>query len=212
VPAQVENDDDLGRRERKKRETRQALVEAALDLFTEHGVDGTTIEQITDRVDVSERTFYRYFAAKEDVLFADSFDRRERFAAALADSPEGEPLLEGLRGAAHELLATLVARPDHGRRRQRLIQSSDALQARSLRHTEEWAGLVSEYVARRLHQRAGDSLPRLLGWSVVAAVRTAWGRWVDDPSLDVGVEIDRCFELLGHLSESTRAHAEATRR
>jgi len=85
--------------------------------------------------------------------------------------PATEPLLEGLRGAAHELLATLVARPDHGLRRQRLIQSADGLQARSLRHTEEWAGLVSEHVegfardyaltlrhwAKRLDERLDDA-------------------------------------------------------
>ena len=88
VGDQVESDDELGRRERKKRETRQALVETAMALFAEQGVDGTTIEQISDGADVSERTFYRYFATKEDVLFADSIERRERFATALATRPE----------------------------------------------------------------------------------------------------------------------------
>jgi AcrR family transcriptional regulator len=212
VGEQVERDDEPGRRERKKRETREALVDAAMDLFAEQGVDGTTIEQISDRVDVSERTFYRYFATKEDALFADSIERRERFAAALATRPEDEPLLDGVRAAARDLLAVVLARPEQGLRRQRLIHSSDALHARHLRTMEEWAALVAEHVARRLRMRADEALPRLLGWTVIAAVRTALGRWVDDPTLDIGAEVDRCFELLGHLGEASETKPGANRR
>jgi AcrR family transcriptional regulator len=212
VGEELESDDEPGRRERKKRETRLALVEAAIDLFADQGVEGTTIEQISDRADVSERTFYRYFATKEEVLFADSIERRERFAAALASRPEEEPLLDGVRVAARELLAVVVARPDHGLRRQRLIHASDALHARHLRTTEEWAGLVAEHAARRLHLRADEALPRLLGWTMIAAVRTALGRWVEDPSLDIGAEVDRCFDLLGRLGAASDVTPNASRR
>jgi AcrR family transcriptional regulator len=208
----VESDDELGRRERKKQETRQALVETAMALFAEQGVDGTTIEQISDGADVSERTFYRYFATKEDVLFADSIERRERFASALATRPEDEPLLDGVLVAAHDLLAVVVARPEYGLRRMRLIHASDALHARHLRSTEEWAGLVAEHAARRLRLRSDEALPRLLGWTVIAAVRTALGRWIEDPTLDIGAEVDRCFELIGHLGEASETTSEATRR
>ena len=215
MPAQVERverDDELGRRERKKLETRQALVEAAVELFHASGVDGTTIEQIADRADVSERTFYRYFATKEDVLFADALDRRQRFATALAGRPTNEPLLESLRIAARDLMEALVARPDHGLRRQRLIESSDELRGKHLRSTEEWAALVSEHIARRLALRADEPLPRLLGSCVTAAVRTAWVTWLENPSLDAGAEIDRCFDLLGHLSDVTTTPRKGRRR
>ncbi|OWY58559.1 hypothetical protein B7486_79320, partial [cyanobacterium TDX16] len=54
-------DEEMGRRERKKAQTRQALIDAAWELFDERGYAETTIEDITDRVDVSSRTFFRYF-------------------------------------------------------------------------------------------------------------------------------------------------------
>ena len=58
----------LSRRERKKRETRQRLMETALRLFREHGYDATTVEEITEAADVAKGTFFNYFEAKEAVL------------------------------------------------------------------------------------------------------------------------------------------------
>lgn len=59
---------NLSRRERKKIETRQRLMEAALRLFQEHGYDATTVEQIAEAVDVAKSTFFNYFETKEAIL------------------------------------------------------------------------------------------------------------------------------------------------
>jgi AcrR family transcriptional regulator len=58
----------LSRRERKKLETRQGLLEAALDLFRDKGYDETTVEEITERADVAKGTFFNYFPSKEALL------------------------------------------------------------------------------------------------------------------------------------------------
>jgi len=61
-------DSHLTRRERKKIETRQRLMEAALRLFREHGYDAATVERITEAADVAKSTFFNYFEAKEAIL------------------------------------------------------------------------------------------------------------------------------------------------
>ena len=61
---------DPGRRQRKKQATREALIETAMKLFAAKGYDHTAIHEITDAVDVSERTFFRYFASKEDLVLS----------------------------------------------------------------------------------------------------------------------------------------------
>ena len=200
---------ELGRRERKKQATRDALVDAALALFEARGVDATTIEDITDRVDVSSRTFHRYFACKEDVLFADSAERGERFAAALAGRPGDEPLLDSLRAAACELASMLVEQPEREFRRLQLIEGAYSLHGRHLRASEEWADAVADYCASRLAMRVDDALPTLLASCTSAAIRTARRCWSRDPSLDLVREVERCFGLLGRLREVTVPRAGA---
>lgn len=198
-------DADEGRRERKKRETREALVEAAIVLFAEQGVEATSVEQIADRVDVSARTFHRYFSAKDDVLFADTDERRERFARALAARPDDEPLLEAIRAAALDLVAELATRSEHEALRLALIESTDSLRARSLAALEVWAAVVAEHGADRLGLQPTDALPRLLGSCTVGALRTARRRWHEDPSIDLVAEYGRCFDLLADLSAAVAA-------
>src|SRR6202041_319663 len=64
----------LGRREANKQATRQALQQAADRLFAEHGVTQTTVRDIADAAGVTERTFFRYFGSKEDLIIRDAFD------------------------------------------------------------------------------------------------------------------------------------------
>jgi AcrR family transcriptional regulator len=212
VPIAIELPESLGRRERKKQATRDALVDAALALFEARGVDLTTIEEISNQVDVSSRTFHRYFGCKEDVLFADSAERQERFAAALAGRPREEPLLESLRAAACELAAMLVEQPEREFRRLRLIEQAPSLFARHLQASEEWAEAVAGYCATRLAMRADDALPVLLAACTSAAMRTARRSWARQPSLDLVAEVDRCFQLLSHLAEVTMPVERRSRR
>src|SRR6266568_3828335 len=90
---------ELGLRDRKKREMRRAIVKAAIRLCTERGVDAVTIEDIAAAVDMSPRSFYRYFATKEDALLSDNDERLRALRANLASRPVDEPILESVRAA-----------------------------------------------------------------------------------------------------------------
>jgi|SRR6476661_3749821 AcrR family transcriptional regulator len=86
-----------GLRERKKRDTREALARAGLRLFVERGYDATTLADIADAAGVSTRTIFAYFPGKEDILFASFETMREALAQALAERPEGQDALTALR-------------------------------------------------------------------------------------------------------------------
>ncbi|MEV4516421.1 TetR/AcrR family transcriptional regulator [Dactylosporangium sp. NPDC049525] len=88
-----------GRRERKKALTRQALADAALELFLEHGYDGVTVAQIADAADVSLATLFKHVPdGKEALIFDDGTERREAVVAAVRDRPAGTSVLAALRG------------------------------------------------------------------------------------------------------------------
>jgi AcrR family transcriptional regulator len=95
-----------GLRERKKRETREALRRAAHELFVERGYDQTTLAEIAEAAGVSTRTIFAYFPGKEDILFATEQTMLRALAQALAERPAGEDALTALRGfilsSAHE--------------------------------------------------------------------------------------------------------------
>src|SRR5258708_9982878 len=89
----------IGRRERKKQATRESLIEAAFGLFTDKGFEATRVEEIADAVDVSSRTFFRYFASKEDVALTFREEQQAAVLEALAARPASEPVVTALRRA-----------------------------------------------------------------------------------------------------------------
>jgi AcrR family transcriptional regulator len=157
------------RRERKKRQTRGALLQAALTLFEQQGYDHTAVREITDAVDVSERTFFRYFASKEDLVVSFIRERTGLFLGFLAARPAAEEPLTAIRQAFHDSLAEQVAvAGDAGEVETylsviRLIEATPALLAANFRflhdHEDELVGVLA---AREGVDPATDRRPRLL--------------------------------------------------
>lgn len=173
----------LGLRERKKAATRAALRRAALQLVTDRGFDAVTVEEIADLAGVAQRTFFRYFASKEDVI-VDDRDLAEELAALLEQTPAAQPPVAAVRTA----LLSLAGRLDAGDRaeilaRQRLIATTPALLARSLEQHQAWEAVLADWLAERLGttDRLGN---RLLPAVCVAAVRVAAEAWVASDGQD----------------------------
>ncbi|MFJ6798726.1 TetR/AcrR family transcriptional regulator [Streptomyces sp. NPDC091268] len=144
-----------GLRERKKRRTRDALLRAALLLFVAQGYEQTTVDEITDAVEVSQRTFFRYFASKEEAAFAVQELVESHFLAALAARPGGEGPLEALRNAVLSAWDTVedalfeVVPVDLYMRTYQLIESTPALLAVHLRRSTELEERISRLIAAR---------------------------------------------------------------
>lgn len=159
-------------------------MRSALELFTRNGYDHTTVDEIADAVDVSQRTFFRYFANKEEVAFAAQDVAESHFFAALCDRPANEAPLAALHGAVldawdtiGEAVAQLVPQDLH-LRMYCVIESTPALLAEHLRRTAE----LEERLAREIARREGldidtDPRPRLVVAAFGGVVRVAGRLW-----------------------------------
>lgn len=192
-----------GLRERKKQRTREALIDAALDLFGHKGFEATTVDEIADAVEVSSRTFFRYFASKEDVVislmaqqWADIYDELDR-------RPADEPVLTALWRACLIVLRGYEADGTSPYSSKfacmaQLVQDSPSVLARSL----ELCSQQNDALARRLAQRMGvdpitDPRPGLVAAVGATALQVAIRAWREhEPDKRVSELADRAFELL----------------
>ncbi|GAA1215551.1 TetR family transcriptional regulator [Kitasatospora nipponensis] len=175
----------LGLRERKKQRTRDALVDAAHQLFLSQGYARTTVDEIAAAVDVSQRTFFRYFANKEEAALAVLADAEEYFVERLLARPPAENPLQAMRAAIGEAWRDLSTGVQAGGRSVtaalellQLIEGTPTLLAAHLRRSTEQEQRVAEILAEREGlDPATDLRPRLLAAVFGAVIRTSHLAW-----------------------------------
>lgn len=190
-----------GLRERKKERTRWALVDAALDLFFAQGYEATTIDQIVAAVDVSQRTYFRYFAGKEDVALSFLTEYDDLFLAALAERPDEEPDVPAMRAALDVSLdAILTSDEEHAARFRKLhslIDGTPALVTGKLRRSAELEQAAAAVIARRMGvDLMHDARPQLLVASFLSVVRVAYEDCARDEVTDPSAVVPRVRELI----------------
>lgn len=155
-----------GLRERKKQKTREAITNAALELFCERGYQATTLADIAEAADVSTRTIFAYFPSKEDILFCNHAAMRDALAQALAERPGGKDALGTLRdfivSVAHEK-GKQQAKLD------RVIGSDETLCSHKRARFSELQGLLAAAIADDLGAGPDDLRPQVAAASVTAA-------------------------------------------
>src|SRR5919198_2776750 len=98
-PSMAATTESEGLRERKKRRTRAAIADAAMELFTERGFDAVTVADIARAADVSEKTVFNYFPTKEDLVLHRGQERRAALIEAIRARKPGTPLVKPFRDA-----------------------------------------------------------------------------------------------------------------
>jgi AcrR family transcriptional regulator len=187
-------------RSRKKQRTRLAIEDAALDLFAEHGYEETTVEQIAARAEVSKATFFRYFAAKGDVIFGGPDDRHQDLAQAIVTRPPSEMALEAVRAAMHEQWLPTVD-PMRTRRQTLAARTSPVLRGLSLDLAVRWQADVSHAVAQRDGLEVPDRRCRIVAAAAFAVLSNAVNLWVDDDAAaDLASLVDEGFEVLAGVA------------
>lgn len=212
-PAAVDGLADLRRRERKKRQTRHALLRTALALFTDKGYDHTAVREITDTVDISERTFFRYFASKEDLVLSFARDITEELLRELAARPAAEPPFAALRAAFCAAVTTLAAERDAQTGESvypsiiRLIDSTPALMAAHMRYMHD----CDEEIAKVLAQREGvDPAVDRRPWCVAAVfdslLQVACREWREEDGGTVDDMLAAFADYADHTASALSGH------
>ncbi|MEV7779022.1 TetR family transcriptional regulator [Kitasatospora sp. NPDC088351] len=198
-----------GLRERKKQRTRDALVHAAHGLFLTQGFAGTTVDEIAAVVDVSQRTFFRYFANKDEVALAVMADAEDYFIECLRRRPAEENPLQALRAAIVQSWRDLGSGDLGGPgsitsalELVRLIEETPTLLAAHLRRITQQERIVVTVIAEREGlDPAEDLRPTVLAAVFGSVLRSAHLSWCDDQE-KCGPEamitlIERHFDQLG---------------
>ena len=174
---------DMTLRDRKRARTRQALVEAATELFERNGYDETTIADIAAAAEIGTRTFFSYFASKEELLFPESDARvRASLAAIAARGPDDGPaevLLRALQtvGEDSDDLGSRLAAL-----RLRLIQTVPAVRGRALQIQMNAQREIARHLAAAFPDRLDEVTAAALTGAFVGAVTAALQVLLDDPT------------------------------
>ncbi|MFG2891050.1 TetR/AcrR family transcriptional regulator [Streptomyces sp. NPDC048248] len=181
----------VGRRERKKAATRQAIADAALELFLEHGFERVSVRDVAEKADVSTTTLFAHFPSKEALVFDREEEVEAELTAAVRERPEGRSVVEALRAHALKSWVPLASDP---RLHQftALVERTPALSAYSermwMRHAVALGAVIAEELGRETDDLACSALARF----VLQFPTLAKGR--QDPR----AAVETVFDLLIH--------------
>jgi AcrR family transcriptional regulator len=168
--AQVGEQAPLGKRERKKRETREAIVAAAERLFAEDGYDGVTVADIAAAAGISVKTLFTYFRSKEELVFADEEKLLDRLLAMVGDRAAGQTPLQAISAAL--LLAIADEEGPRGLESfHRTIGSSPAVASRLRRMWEQYECELAALLAAERNEAAPCPETRLAAAQLITLVR-----------------------------------------
>jgi AcrR family transcriptional regulator len=157
---------------------RGRLEQAALELFIENGYERTTVAEIANRAGVTERTFFRYFADKREVLFGGGHELEKFLVKRVAAAPDAAGPLDAIAIALKAAAADIFGeRYEFVRKRQLVINSNSELAERELL---KLASLAAAFAATLRERGVGERAASLAAESGVAVFKTAFTQWVRD--------------------------------
>lgn len=192
--------DAPGLRERKKSRTRDAIVEAALDLFERKGYESTTVEEIADAADISPRTFFRYFDSKLDVVMPPMADEEDEhsFEEHLAAHAVDQGPIAAMHQMFRQEVQKKMADDPLFLRQFRVTMSTPELKSRAFDHFQEHQDQLRQLFAARLGVDDDDLQAHLRAATVGTAIWTVLDRWVAEGATNERLlpMLDEAFTML----------------
>lgn len=158
-------------------DSRGRLEQAALALYGERGFENTTVAEIATRAGLTERTFFRHFADKREVLFGGAGTLQEVLVNAVAGVPDSTAPIEAVAAALDAAAALLQQRRGYARQRQAVIAANAELRERELIKLAALAAALADALRLRGVREPAASLTAEAG---IAVFRVAFERWVDE--------------------------------
>lgn len=157
---------------------RGRLEQAALDLYQERGFEQTTVTEIAERAGLTERTFFRYFADKREVLFGGQDHLREIYVRTIEAAPDVAAPIDAIAAALEAATPVFRERHELARQRQTVIVANPGLQEREMLKRAALASAMADALRRRGVTDPAASLAAEVG---VIAFKAAYARWVSEP-------------------------------
>jgi AcrR family transcriptional regulator len=179
-------------------DARGRLQEAALALYGERGFEQTTVAEIARRAGLTERTFFRHFADKREVLFYGSGALQDLLVSAVADAPATASPMNAVAVGLDAITAIFTGRRDGSRQRQAVINANAELQEREL---IKLATLASALASTLRERGVADPAASLAAEAGIAVFKIAFGRWITEDSAPDLPQLMR--ESLGELKTVT---------
>ncbi|WP_223692704.1 TetR family transcriptional regulator [Leifsonia poae] len=158
-------------------DARGRLQLAAMELAVERGFEQTTVADIAERAGLTERTFFRHFADKREVLFAGQDELLDLFVDAVAGAPSDATPLEAVDAALQAAALTFEPRRPWSRERGRIVAANPALQERELIKLARMADAVAGALRARGVAEPAASLAAQTG---IAVFHVGFAEWIDD--------------------------------
>jgi AcrR family transcriptional regulator len=156
---------------------RGRLVQAALDLYGERGFEQTTVAEIAERAGLTERTFFRHFADKREVLFAGAGGLEELLVSSVANAPDGVAPIDAAAAGIDAAGAAIEEGGELPRQRQTIIAASAELQERELIKLASLAAALADALRRR---GVTEPAASLTAEAAIAVFRIAFDRWINE--------------------------------
>jgi AcrR family transcriptional regulator len=183
-------------RDRKKQRTRQALISAATRLYREKGFDAMTVADIAREADVAPRTFFGYFATKEDVFLGPGDIRIERLVQAIRERDRRTPILAAVRRELERDREPSAERATAGRPELSELLSHPAIADRLRERWNRWEDVLADAIATDVGAGPADPEPRVLAAALTGAIRVAAAAAARQPRRRRQIA-ERAFGLLG---------------
>jgi AcrR family transcriptional regulator len=195
-------------------DARGRLEQAALELYRKRGFDQTTVAEIAARAGLTERTFFRYFADKREVLFWGAGALQQLLVDSLVAASDATGPLDGVVAALEAAAPMMEQRRDLVRQRQAIIAVTKELQERELIKLAALASGMAEALRRR---GVSDPAATLTAEAGIAVFKIAFASWINDTkqrelSQHIRESVDELKAVAAGESRRASATARASRK